>query len=68
MVDADVIRDRKQFYVQEGEIELRNAMYFLHLHCDNWNPSCEQTFRELVNHAAAFLAKASAMDDLLATQ
>lgn len=61
----EVIRDRKQFYIQEGEIELRNATDFLHAKCDDWNDECERTFGELLGRAAGYLQKAAAMNELL---
>lgn len=64
MDSLEIIRHRKQFYIQEGKIELRNATDFLHSHCDEWNEECEQTYRNLLNCSAGFLQKASAMEEL----
>ena len=60
-----VIRDRKQFYLREGEIELNNAMKLLHSRYFGWDSECEKTYRELLDRSASYLTKAEAMEELL---
>ena len=65
MISKEVISDRKAFYVQEGKITLKNAMDYLHTHCDNWKEENERTYTELLNHAKTYMDKALAMEELL---
>lgn len=65
MISKEVISDRKKFYVQEGKIELKNAMDYLHAHSENWKEENERVYAELLNRAAMYMNKAMAMEELL---
>lgn len=65
MISKEVIIHRKEFYVQEGRIELKNAMDYLNTHCDSWREENEATYTELLSRATMFMDKAMAMEELL---
>ena len=65
MISKEVISDRKEFYVQEGKIMLKNAMDYLHTYCDSWKEENERTYTELLSHAKTYMDKALAMEELL---
>lgn len=65
MIGKEVIADRKAFYVQEGKIEMKNAMDYLNAHCDSWNEENKIKYSEILNRAEMYLNKAIAMDDIL---
>lgn len=65
MISKEVISDRKEFYIQEGKIELKNAMDYLNAHCDNWKEENEKTYMELLSRAEMYMNKAMAMEELL---
>lgn len=65
MISKEVISDRKSFYLQEGRIELKNAMDYLNAHCDNWKEENERTYTEILSRAAMYADKALAMEELL---
>lgn len=65
MISKEVISDRKEFYVQEGKIELKNAMDYLHAHSDSWTEENEREYTTILGHAQTFMDKALAMEELL---
>lgn len=65
MISKEVISHRKEFYVQEGEIEMKNAMDYLHAHCDSWREENERIYTEILSRAAMYMNKAIAMEELL---
>ncbi len=65
MISKEVIADRKAFYVQEGKIELKNAMDYLNAHCDSWTEEEKRMYEELLNRAKMYMNKAEAMEELL---
>lgn len=68
MISKEIISDRKAFYVQEGKIELKNAMDYLHAHCDNWKEDNEKMYTEILNRAGMYMDKALAMEELLSIE
>lgn len=65
MISKEAISDRKEFYVQEGKIELKNAMDYLHTHCDFWKEENEREYAEILGRAEMYMDKALAMEELL---
>lgn len=65
MISKEVIQHRKEFYIQEGKIELKNAMDYLHTHCDNWREENERIYNSILSRAAMYMDKAMAMEELL---
>ena len=65
MISKEVIKHRKEFYIQEGKIMLKNAMDYLHTYCDSWKEENEKIYTELLSHAKMYMDKALAMEELL---
>ena len=65
MISKEVISNRKAFYVQEGKIELKNAMDYLYTYCDSWKEENERTYTEILSRAKMYMDKALAMEELL---
>ena len=65
MISKEVILHRKEFYVQEGKIELNNAMNYLHAHCDSWKEENEREYISILSRAKMYMDKATAMEELL---
>lgn len=64
-MNIEKIKTKKEQYIAMGRAALDAAQEMLRAHADEWTSDLETQWRDCVHRAALYLAKATAIDEVL---